>query len=158
MKRCPLRAAYVGATLATLALAATAEPAAAHVDVQPRLVERGTVTELVVELPRLRPGAPPERLVVEGRGLEVLSTGLRGVVGSETQWNVRLRAETSLGTVALVLRAVFADGESVTVRNSLTVVPADASGSFPWAAAGAGVALALGVAGGALVLARRRSW
>jgi hypothetical protein len=134
------------------------QPAAAHVDVQPRLVAQGAVTQLVVELPRLRPGAPPERLVVEGPGLEVLSTGLRGTVGSETQWDVRLRAESAPGTVPLVLRAVYADGRAVTVRNSLTVVPAGDDGSFPWAAAGVGVALALGVAGGALVLARRRSW
>jgi hypothetical protein len=158
VKRRPLRVAYIGGTLAGLALAATVEPAAAHVDVQPRLVERGRVAELVVELPRLRPGAPPERLVVEGRGLDVLSTRLREAVASETRWNVRLRAETPPGTVALVVRAVFADGGSVTVRDSLTVVPADESGSFPWAATGVGVVLALGVAGGALVLARRRSW
>ena len=134
------------------------QPAAAHVNVQPRLVERGVVTELVVELPRLRPGAPPERLVVDGPGLDVLSTALRGMVGSETQWNVRLRADTEPGTVPLVLRAAFADGATVEVENSLTVIPADEGGSFPWTGVIAGAALAIGVAAGALTLARRRSW
>lgn len=134
------------------------QPAAAHVNVQPRLLERGAVTELVVELPRLRPGPRPERLIVEGRDLDVLSTRLRGVTGTETRWNVRLRTESAPGTVTLVLRAVYGDGRTVTVRNSLTVIPPDDSGSFPWAAASVGVALALGVAGGALALARRRSW
>jgi hypothetical protein len=134
------------------------QPAAAHVDVQPRLVQRGAVTEVVVELPRLRPGAPPERLEVEGRGLEVVSTVLRGVVGSETQWNVRLRADTTPGTVPLALRAVYPDGHAVTVRDALTVVPRDESGPFPWAWVGGGVAVAAGAAAGALALARRRSW
>jgi hypothetical protein len=128
------------------------------VNVQPRLVERGVVTELVVELPRLRPGAPPQRLEVEGRGLEVRSTALRGTVGPETQWNVRLRADTAPGTVPLVLRALYADGESVAVRDSLTVVPADEADSFPWAGVSVGLALALGLAAGALFLGRRRSW
>jgi hypothetical protein len=134
------------------------QPAAAHVDVRPRLVERGRVAELVVELPRLRPGGPPKRLEVEGAGVEVLSTGLRALVGSETQWDVRLRAEAEPGRVPLVFRAVFADGKSVEVKDALTVVPAAEEGSFPWAAAGAGVALVLGASAGALALARRRSW
>ena len=127
-------------------------------NVQPRLVESGAVAELVVELPRLRPGAAPERLAVEGRGLDVLSTGLRGVVGPETQWNVRLRVDAEPGTVPVVLRAVYPGGESVVVRNSLTVVPGQEGSSFPWAAVAAGGALALAAAVGALVLARRRSW
>jgi hypothetical protein len=134
------------------------QPAAAHVNVQPRLVERGVVTELVVELPRLRPGGAPERLVVEGPGLEVLSTALRGMVGSETQWNVRLRADSEPGTVPLVLRALYDDGAAVEVDNSLTVIPSDEGGSFPWTGVAAGTVLAIGVAVGALVLARRRSW
>jgi hypothetical protein len=134
------------------------QPAAAHVDVRPRLVERGRVAELVVELPRLRPGGPPKRLDVEGAGVEVLSTGLRALVGSETQWDVRLRADSEPGRVPLVLRAVYADGKSVEVKDALTVVPAAQEGSFPWVAAGAGVALVLGASAGALALARRRSW
>jgi hypothetical protein len=154
----PLRAAYVGATLSTLGLALLSQPAAAHVDIRPRLVEQGAVAELVVELPRLRPGAAPQRLDVEGPGLDVLSTALRGAVGSETQWNVRLRADTAPGTVPIVLRAMYADGRAVTVRNSLTVVPGEQSESFPWAWVGGGVAVAVGAAAGALALARRRSW
>jgi hypothetical protein len=158
VKRRSLRAAYVGATVSTLFLTQLSQPAAAHVNVQPRLVERGAVTELVVELPRLRPGAAPERLAVEGRGLDVLSTGLRGMVGPETQWNVRLRVDAEPGTIPLVLRAIYPDGRSVTVRNSLTVVPGQEGGSFPWAAVVVGAALASGAAVAALALARRRSW
>jgi hypothetical protein len=134
------------------------QTAAAHVNVQPRLVERGSVAELVVELPRLRPGAAPERLAVEGEGLEVLSTGLRGMVGPETQWNVRLRVDAQPGTVPVVLRAIYGDGRSVAVRNSLTVLPGQEDDSFPWTAVVVGTALALGAALAALALARRRSW
>jgi hypothetical protein len=158
VKRPSLRALYVGATVSTLFLTQLGQPAAAHVNVQPRLVERGAVAELVVELPRLRPGGAPERLAVEGRGIDVLSTGLRGLVGPETQWNVRLRVDAQPGTVPIVLRAIYADGESVAVRNSLTVVPGKESDSFPWAAVVVGAALALAAAVAALALARRRSW
>jgi hypothetical protein len=138
-------------------MALSAEPAGAHVNVEPRLVQQGQATDIVVELPRLRPGAPPRRLEVVASGVEVLSSGLRGTKGSETRWNVRLRAEAPPGNVALVLRAVYADGRSVEVRTALTVVPADEPSSFPWAGAVAGVVLAFAVAAGALVVARRRS-
>ena len=57
------------------------EPAPAHVDVQPRLVQLGTVTDLRIELPQLRAGAPPERLEVEGEGVTVLASKLEEVVG-----------------------------------------------------------------------------
>ena len=68
VNRCPLRAAYVGATLSTLLTLVTAQGAGAHVDVQPRLVEQGESTQLRVELPQLRPGPAPERIEVEGAG------------------------------------------------------------------------------------------
>lgn len=89
--------------------------------------------------------------------MEVLSSSLRAKVGTETRWNVRLRADAPPGNVALVLRALYADGRSVEVKDALTVVPADEE-SFPWAGAIAGLVLAVGLAAAALVVARRRSW
>ena len=63
------------------------------------------------------------------------------------------------GEQLLVLRGLFADGESVEVDGSIVVVPAEeeASGTFPWLAVtvGATIAVALGVS--ALLVARRRS-
>jgi hypothetical protein len=157
VNRCPLRAAYVGATLSTLLALATAEVAWAHVDVQPRLVEQGQVVQLRVELPRLRPGAAPERIEVEGSGINVLSARLQGVKGSETVWSVRVRITAPPGHVPLILRVVYADGKSVDVKESLTVVPPPAESSFPWAAGAIGIVLALLLAVGLLGLARRRA-
>jgi hypothetical protein len=57
----------------------------------------------------------------------------------------------------LVLRAVYTGGEAVEVRNSLTVVPAPESSSFPWAAVAGGTLLALALALVLLRLARRRT-
>lgn len=109
----------------------------------------------MVELPRLRPGAPPERLEVEGRELVVLASSLREVAGPETRWNVRLRTESPPGNVPLVLRAVYADGRSVEVEDALTVVPADET-SFPWAVAISGTLLAVALTVSALFLVRRK--
>ena len=53
VKWCSLRPAYVGATLAALLAIVSAEPALAHVDLRPRLVERGAVVDVRVELPQL---------------------------------------------------------------------------------------------------------
>ena len=155
VNRCPLRAAYVGATLSTLLALVTAEGAWAHVDVQPRLVEQGVITQLRVELPRLRPGPAPQRIEVEGAGLEVLSTRLQGKKGTETVWSVRVRADAAPGQVPLTLRAVYAGGEAVEVKNSLTVVPALEASSFPWAVVAVGTLLALALAFILLRLARR---
>ena len=161
MKRTSLRRIYASTTVLLLLALLLTEPAPAHVDVQPRLVELGKVTDLRIELPQLRAGAPPERLEVEGEGVSVLASELKGVVGTETRWNVRLRVGLAVppGEQLLVLRALFADGESVEVDGSVVVVPPaqEGSGTFPWlaVAAGATIALALGVA--ALLLARRRS-
>ena len=157
VNRCPLRAAYVGATLSTLLALVTAEGAWAHVDVQPRLVEQGVITQLRVELPRLRPGPAPQRIEVEGAGLEVLSTRMQGKKGTETVWSVRVRADAAPGQVPLTLRAVYAGGEAVEVKNSLTVVPAPDASSFPWAAVAVGTLLALALALVLLRLARRRT-
>jgi hypothetical protein len=161
VKRTPSRVAYVAAaTISSLLALVLTEPALAHVDVRPRLVELGVATELRVELPQLRAGPPPVRLQVEGEGVAVLARSLRGVAGSETVWNVRVRVSPAVqpGELLLILRAVFADGKSVEVDGAITVVPPpeDASGAFPWLAVAAGVAVALAVAVATLVLARRR--
>jgi hypothetical protein len=156
MNRCPLRAAYLGTTLSTLLALVTAQGAWAHVDVQPRLVEQGEITQLRVELPKLRPGPAPVRIEIGGAGIEVLSARLQGRKGSETVWTVRMRANGQPGQVPLILRAVYAGGKAVEVRNSLTVVPAPEASSFPWAVVAGGTLFALAVALVVLRLARRR--
>jgi hypothetical protein len=136
----------------------TAEPSRAHVDVQPRLVEQGNVTDLVIELPLLRPGAPPERLEVEGPGIDMLSSDLAAVAGTETRWNVRLRADSPTGSAPIILRAHYPGGESVEVSEELTVVPADETGSFPWIGVVAGVLLAAALTAFSLRVLRRMTW
>ncbi len=126
-------------------------------DVRPGLVVQGIQTELTVELPRLRPGAGPASLRVEGAGIDVLSTTLAGVAGPETLWRVRLRADGPPGPVPVTLRAGYPDGKSVVVRQVLTVVPAMEESLFPWPAVVAGVVLAVALALAALRLARRRT-
>jgi hypothetical protein len=133
----------------------TAEAAWAHVDVQPRLVEQGEITQLRVELPQLRPGPAPKRIEIEGAGIDVLSTRLQGRKASETIWSVRVRANGPPGQVPLVLRALYAGGKAVEVRNSLTVVPGPEA-SFPWAVVAGGTLFALALAVVVLRLARRR--
>jgi hypothetical protein len=163
VKRTPLRHFYAATTVAMLLALLLTEPALGHVDVRPRLVELGTVTELLVELPQLQAGPPPERLDVEGEGVEVLASMLQGVAGAETRWSVRLRVSPTVppGELLLVLRAFFAGGKSVEVDGSIVVVPAAAedaaSGAFPWLGVVAGVAIGLALGVSALVLARRRS-
>ncbi|HUQ23817.1 MAG TPA: hypothetical protein VM049_12475 [Gaiellaceae bacterium] len=134
---------------------------------QPRLVQQGTATQLRVELPQLRAGRPPVRLEVEGEGVTVLSSTLEGIggfSGAETLWSVRVRVSRAVppGDVLLVLRAFFADGKSVDVDGTITVVPPaeraapDAGSSVPWVWFAVGVTLALALAAAALLLARRR--
>jgi hypothetical protein len=79
------------------------------------------------------------------------------VVGGETRWDVRARADAPPGTLALVLRAGFADGETVEMDDTLTVVPPEPSDPFPWAAAIAGILLAVAFAVSALFLVRRKA-
>jgi hypothetical protein len=167
VKWTPLHAACVGATLSTLLALSLAEPALAHVDVQPRLVEQGVATRLRVELPQLRAGPPPVRLEVEGDGVTVLASsleGIGGISGAETVWSVRVRVGPSVlpGEVLLVLRAFFTDGKSVEVDGFITVVPPaepaahEDTGAFPWLWVAVGVTLAVGFAATVLLLARRR--
>jgi hypothetical protein len=154
----PLRVAYAGATLLTLAWAPAA--ARAHVDVQPRLVEQGAETTLLVELPQLRAGPPPTRLEVSGEGVTVLASTARAASGAESLWNVRLQVgpTTPPGELLLILRGVFPDGESVEVDGFVTVVPPPpgAADPFPWPWIALGTALALAAAGGVLLAAARR--
>ena len=94
----------------------------------------------------------------------MLASSLQGVAGAETLWNVRLRVSPAVppGELLLILRALFADGESVELDGAITVVPPaeEASGAFPWLGVVAGVTLALAFAVAALLLARqrRRAW
>jgi len=163
VERTPLRTAYASATLAALLALLPTEPALAHVDVQPRLVEQGTATELRIELPQLRAGGPPVRLEIEGDGVTVLASSLLEVAGAETRWNVRLRVSPTVppGELLLALRAIFADGESVEVDGAVTVVPAPEEpaeqSAFPWLGVVAGVSLGLAVAAAVLILSRRRN-
>ena len=163
MKRTPLHAAYAAATVSTLLALFAAEPALGHVDVTPRLVEQGKATQLRIELPQLRAGPPPVRLEVSGDGVTVLGSSLQGMAGAETRWNVRLRVSPAVppGELLLILRAVFADGESVEVDGAVTVVPPSSQGSeasdqFPWLGVAASVTLALALAVAGLLLTRRR--
>ena len=55
-----------------------------------------------------------------------------------------------------MLRAGFADGGTVEVDDTLTVVPAEPSKGFPWIATVVGSGLAVAFAVVALALARRR--
>lgn len=133
------------------------EPALAHLDLRPRVVEQGVVSDVRVELPQLRAGEPPRRLELAGAGVEVISVTLASTIGSETGWDVRLRADGEPGVVPVVLTAVYADGESVDVDEQLTVVPGPEGSGFPVAAAVVGGLLAVAFAGMALALARRKA-
>jgi hypothetical protein len=128
-----------------------------HLDIRPTLVEQGVVTDIRVELPPLRPGPPPDRLEVEGDGIEVISATLQGTSGSDTVWTVRLRgrrgprcgADRAQG--ALRRRQVgggrpAADGGT----------PSRTSG-FPWVGVVAAVLLAVAFAALSLRLARRKA-
>ncbi len=158
VNRCPLHAAYVGATLYAMLILVTAQGAWAHVDVQPRLVVQGATTETSGRMPHLRPGAVPERLELTGNGIETLSTSLQGVKGSETVWTVRVRTSAAPGQVPILLHAVFADWKSVDVHEMLTILPSAApSSSFPWPATIVGALLAAALVLGVHRVARRRT-
>jgi hypothetical protein len=122
-------------------------------------VESGRVVELLVELPRLRAGPRPTALELEADGLEVLSTRLVDAVGAETLWAARVRVDADAGSVPVVLRAVYADGRSVEVDETLVVVPGldEPGGGAPWGLVAAGAAAAVALAGAVLLLARRRA-
>jgi hypothetical protein len=135
-----------------------AEPSLAHVDVRPRLVEQGVTTALRVELPRLRAGAGPVRLEIDGDGVIVLAGSLGGLVRGETVWNGQVRVDAEPGVLPVMLRAIYADGRSVEVDATLTVVPPEQQESaFPWPVVIVGVLLAVSLAVGLLAFARRRA-
>ena len=131
--------------VAVLAALALAVPAAAHVHVLPSLVPSGAETTLAIELPSLRPGQRPTALAVSGRGLQQLSSRRVGRSGEETRWRVRVRVEAAPGPLELVLVTRFADGASVRILQTLTVVPAAAEprSGPPAAALAAGLAAGL---------------
>ena len=147
----------MSATLAALGMAVSAQPALAHLDIRPTLVEQGEVTDVRVELPQLRPGGPPDQLEVEGDGVEIISSVLQGTSGSDSVWIVRLRPTAAPGAVPIVLRAVYADGRSVEVDQQLTVAPRPETSGFPWVGVVAGVLLAVAFAVLALRLVRRKA-
>lgn len=91
--------------------------------VLPSLLPSGSETSLAIELPSLRPGQHPTALAVSGQGVRELSSRRVGQVGDETRWRVRIRVETPPGPLELVLVAQYADGDSVPVLQTLTVVP-----------------------------------
>ena len=148
-----VRSLLVAVTLALLVPAA----GIAHVDVRPGLLEAGQEVELRVELPELRPDATPTRLDVSGPGVQQLSTRGAGRSGEETRWRVRVLVTAQPGPTALLLHARFADGRSVEVRRSVTVVPAQAEASGGPVAVFAAAAVGLGALLGAAILLRRRA-
>ena len=91
--------------------------------VLPSLLPSGVETTLAIELPSLRPGHQPTALTVSGPGVQELSSRRVGRFGEETRWRVRIRVETPPGPLPLLLDARFADGRSVPVLQTLTVVP-----------------------------------
>jgi hypothetical protein len=138
-------------------VALSAEPAWAHLSVQPSLVQHGTITDVRVELPPLAGGRRPSGLEVTGDGIEVLAVREQAPTGPESVWTVRLRAEGTTGDVPIVLRALYPGGSSIDVDAALTVVPGPESSSFPWVAVVVGGLLAAGFAVVALVVARRKA-
>jgi hypothetical protein len=144
--------ALVVAVLLALALPVAA---LAHVNVRPTLVVRGEETQLRIELPDLRPGRAPTRLDVSGPGVEQVSSSAIGLSGPESRWRVRVRVTTEPGPLPLLLHARYADGRTVRIGQTLTVVPRGASAGSgpPWlllGGIGAGLVLAAGTAFAAL--------
>jgi len=112
---------------------------------------------LDVELPRLRPGAPPTSLGISGGGVRQLSAEAAGLAGVESRWRVRVRVGAPPGPLTLLLRADFPDGQTVVVRHAVTVVPARAGGGTSTALlVGVAAVSVVAVGGLALLLARGR--
>ena len=110
---------------------------------------------LDVELPRLRPGAPPTSLGISGRGVRQLSAEAAGLAGVESRWRVRVRVGAPPGPLTLLLRADFADGQTVVVRHAVTVVPAGSSGGTPTALLVGMAVVSVAAVGGLALLLRR---
>ena len=145
-------------SVAVLAALALAGPAGAHVSVRPSLLSSDAETTLAIELPGLRPGHQPTSLAVSGPGVQVLSSRRVGRLGEETRWRVRVRVETAPGPLALTLVAGYADGRSVPIQQTLTVIPgtADRDSGAPVLPLAAGLAaLLLGALG--LLYFKRKS-
>jgi hypothetical protein len=112
------------AVLSALLLPAVA---LAHVNVRPTLLVAGNETLLRIELPDLRPGRQPTGLDVSGPGVHQLSSEPSGLFGLESRFRVGLKVETEPGPLALLLLVRYADGQTVRIRQTLTVVPPDAT-------------------------------
>ena len=139
-----------------------AEPALGHVDVTPRLVEQGKATQLRVELPQLRAGPRRSGWKSKATASPSSTAACRRLPARNTlERPSSCQPRCTPGELLLILRAVFADGESVEVDGAVTVVPpapqgSEASDEFPWLGVAAGVTLALALAVAVLLLARRR--
>ena len=133
------------------------QPAWAHVDVRPTLIEEGLLADIRVELPPLLGGRQPDDLTVEGPGVEVVGVRKQNVPGPDTVWTVRLRVDGETGQVPIVLRAHYATGQSADVDAALTVVPGPETSGFPWAPVLVGSLLAVGFAVVGLLVARRKA-
>ncbi|HXH89537.1 MAG TPA: hypothetical protein VNI55_13145 [Gaiellaceae bacterium] len=99
--------------------------AAAHVSVRPALLESGEEVLLRIELPGLRPGQDPSALAVSGPGVRAISSERSGRVGEESRWRVLVDVRTPPGPLPLLLVARYPDGRSVSVRQTLTVLPSE---------------------------------
>jgi hypothetical protein len=144
------------AAVAVLVALALPAAAAAHLKLSPGVVEAGRATELVIELPPLGTSAS-EGLAVEGPGVETLSTRAAGLFGADSRWRVVVRIEGEPGPVPLTLRVRLADGRTVDVAQTVTLVPGrpEAAGRN-WLAPALAAAVAAGLAAGGLALLRRR--
>jgi hypothetical protein len=143
--------------LLSVALAAFALVPAAfgHVSVSPGLLEAGRATTLRIELPELRPGDPPTTLAVSAPGLETLASSNAGRVGEESRWRVRVTVDAEPGPLVLDLTARYADGRSVVVRQTVTVLPAKSDSASSWPVAAAAVVVAVLAVLAVLALVRR---
>jgi len=127
----------------------------AHLEVTPALLESGRDVDLQIELPELRPGDPPTSLSVRGDGVLQLRSRATGTLARETRWEVRVHVGAEPGPTELLLRAGFADGSTVEVRRTATVVPAQTSDEGLPLAAAAFAAVGLAAIVGVAVLLRR---
>ena len=147
--RIDARALVVAVATALLLPAA----ASAHVNVRPTLLVAGDDTVLRIELPQLRPTQEPTGLDVSGPGVRQLSSASSGPFGAESRFRVGVRVESEPGPIALLLLVRYRDGQTVRIRQTLTVLPSEAGGDsgapvLLWAGIAAAVLLAGG--GGAL--------
>ena len=110
--------------------------AAAHLVIEPGLLEAGRDVDLQIEVPELRPGEPPTSLAVSGDGVRQLRSSAAGTFGRETRWEVRVHVDAAPGPTELLITAGFEDGSTVEVRRTVTVVPPrDDDDGLPVAAA-----------------------